>query len=154
MITKKCPVCEMESGNLNMHLKSHNKGVENKGVEYATKDDLNEIKELIKGIAKKEPEKQEEKPEEPDIAPVSPKYRKLVDEILGEDFGINVSYPDTGGFLFKIMVPKEKSNASKAHLEFYKTDIRTKSIPYSEGIEGVRKYLEKVAGNLKITIKK
>ncbi len=87
----------------------------------------------------------------PDSAPVPPGWRKIVDETLGPDFGINVVYPETGaGFQFKIIVPKEKSNAEQAYLELYKVDVRTKAISYSEGIEGVRKYCELVAKNLGI----
>ena len=82
--------------------------------------------------------------------PVPPAWRKMVDETLGLDFGIDVVYPQSGsGFLFKIIVPAEKSNASLAHKEFYKTDIRTKAINYADGIEGVRKFCELVALNLK-----
>jgi aspartyl/asparaginyl-tRNA synthetase len=82
-------------------------------------------------------------------APIPPAWRKLVDEILGMDFGINVSYPlSGGGFLFKIIVPAEKSNMSKDYKEFYKTDVRTKSINYNEGADGVRKFLELVKKNL------
>ena len=86
----------------------------------------------------------------PDKMPVPPAWRKMVDETLGLDFGIDVVYPQSGsGFLFKIIVPAEKSNASLAHKEFYKVDIRTKAINYSDGIEGVRKFCELVATNLK-----
>ena len=82
-------------------------------------------------------------------APIPPAWRKLVDEILGMDFGINVSYPQSGsGFLFKLIVPAEKSNMSKDYKEFYKVDVRTKAINYNEGMEGVRKFLELVKKNL------
>ena len=95
------------------------------------------------------------KPEEPDATPVPPAWRKMVDEILGTDFGLHVIYPDKGaGFLIKIIVPDEKSNASQAYKEFYKVDIRTKAISYSEGVDGIKLYCEKVAGNLGIIVKK
>jgi hypothetical protein len=93
----------------------------------------------------------EVKDDEPDIMNVPPAWRKIVDEVLGSDFGLNVVYPDKGsGFMFKIIVPKEKSNASQSHWEFYKTDVRTKAISYSDGIDGVKLYCEKVARNLGI----
>jgi len=93
-------------------------------------------------------------PEQPDKMPVPPAWREIVDEVLGKDFGINVVYPVTGsGFLFKILVPLDKSNAGSDYLDFYKIDTRTKSISYSSGIEGVRKYCELVAKNLGIKIK-
>lgn len=81
--------------------------------------------------------------------PIPPAWRKMVDEILGLDFGIDIVYPQSGsGFLFKIIVPAEKSNASESYKEFYKVDIRTKAISYSEGIEGVKKFCEMVKINL------
>ena len=86
----------------------------------------------------------------PDKMPVPPAWRKMVDETLGLDFGIDLVYPQSGsGFLFKIIVPPEKSNASAAHKEFYKVDIRTKAISYADGVEGIRKFCELVATNLK-----
>ena len=90
-------------------------------------------------------------PAKPDKMPIPPAWREIVTETLGDEFGINVVYPTSGaGFLFKISVPKEKSNAGKDYLDFYKVDIRTKSISYSDGISGVRKYCELVAKNLGI----
>ena len=87
----------------------------------------------------------------PEKMPVPPGWRKIVDETLGMDFGIDVVYPSSGsGFLFKVIVPAEKSNASPAHKEFYRVDIRTKAISYSDGIEGVKKFCELVAINLKL----
>lgn len=84
-----------------------------------------------------------------DKMPIPPAWRKMVDEILGLDFGIDIVYPQSGsGFLFKIIVPAEKSNASESYKEFHKVDIRTKAVSYSEGIEGVRKFCEMVKINL------
>lgn len=81
--------------------------------------------------------------------PVPPKWRAMVDEILGTDFGLNVIYPDQGsGFMFQILVPKDKSNASKSYLEFYKVDVRTKALAGSEGIDGIKEFCEKVKTNL------
>lgn len=81
--------------------------------------------------------------------PVPPSWRAMVDEILGMDFGIDVVYPQSGsGFLFKIIVPEEKSNMSKDHREFYRVDVRTKAVNYNEGIDGVRKFCELVKKNL------
>lgn len=80
---------------------------------------------------------------------VPPKWRKIVDEVLGTDFGLSVEYPDSGrGFSFTIMVPKSKSNAPDAHWDFYRCDKRTKAIGNAEGTEGVKKYCELVKKNL------
>lgn len=143
---------------------------------YATKEDLNKVTDALLEITKslndlknpygnkpeptvattpekpKEPEVNVPKEEvsNPDKMPVPPAWRKMVDETLGLDFGIDLVYPQSGsGFLFKIIVPPEKSNASLAHKEYYKVDIRTKAISYAEGIEGVKKFCELVATNLK-----
>ena len=65
------------------------------------------------------------------------------------DFGIDVVYPQSGsGFLFKVIVPTEKSNMSDSHKDFYKVDVRTKAINYNEGTDGIRKFLEGVKNNL------
>lgn len=157
--------------------------------EYATKDDMNKLTEVLTQIAetvnnlknfnteiKANPiviEKTVQeipgtadmsniketttiiKPTDEEIAagiekmPIPPAWRKIVDEILGMDFGIDVVYPQSGsGFLFKIIVPEEKSNASQSYKEFYKVDIRTKALSYSDGIDGIRKFCELVKTNL------
>lgn len=127
---------------------------------YATKEDLNRINSSLERLTDilttKPPETSEPVSlpsnivaEKPDQSPVPPKWRAIVDEVLGTDFGINVVYPDQGsGFLFKIIVPKEKSNAAKDYLEMYKVDIRTKAISYQDGIEGVKQFCERVKKNL------
>lgn len=81
--------------------------------------------------------------------PIPPSWRTIVDELLGTDFGIKVSYPTGGsGFLFTLIIPKEKSNASKDHWEMFKADLRTKALSGNDGIDGVRKYVELVKRNL------
>src|SRR3989304_4104211 len=90
--------------------------------------------------------------EDPDQTHLPPKWRELCDQILGRDFGLNVTYPDTGkGFILRVIVPKSKSNAPVAHWEFYKADIRSKAIGFGEGAEGVSKFYEKIRDNLKLT---
>lgn len=80
-----------------------------------------------------------------------PRWREICDEVLGKDFGLNVTYPDTGkGFLLKVIVPRDKSNAPTSHWEFYKADIRTKAIGFGEGVEGVKMFYEKVKKNLNL----
>jgi hypothetical protein len=133
---------------------------------YATKEDVNRINSSLEKLTELLTEKKVESafaiqqptskvqvesknPEQPDQSPVPPKWRAMVDEVLGVDFGINVVYPDSGnGFLFKIIVPAEKSNADKSYIEYYKTDIRTKSLSYSDGIDGVKRFCELVKRNL------
>ena len=140
--------------------------------EYATKEDLQKLTGVLVDITKSinelknpygnkpEPTPIPATPKEPDIPPqettpnpdkmpIPPAWRKMVDDTLGIEFGIDIVYPQAGsGFLFKIIVPTEKSNATEAHKEFYKVDIRTKAISYSDGIEGIKKFCELVANNL------
>ena len=134
--------------------------------EYATKEDLGEMMEMMKMVVDRMDSNSKDVPavqagvatdpvpmnklsEEPEVIPVPPQWRKLVDDILGPEFGINVVYPSSGsGFMFKLIVPMDKSNASAAHKEFYKVDVRTKAIQYNEGVDGIKKFLELVKTNL------
>jgi len=138
-----------------------NKEIKKEEPKYATKEDLNSVLDAITAlkdmVVTKTPEqkaveivqKEELVSAKTDETPCPPSWRKLVDEVLGPEFGLNVVYPEKGtGFLFKIIVPKEKSNASQSHWDYYKSDIRTRSIGFGEGIEGIRKYCEIVAKNL------
>lgn len=131
--------------------------------EFVSKDDFNSLLESVSTIAKSVGElsdrfnnptvvkKEEVRFEDPDKTHLPPRWRELCDQVLGKDFGLNVVYPETGrGFLIKVIVPKEKSNANQDHWEFYKTDIRTKSISFAEGAEGVKLYFEKIQKNLKL----
>ena len=81
-------------------------------------------------------------------APIPPQWREIVDELLGEDVGTQISYPDNGGFKFTLIIPQEKSNAGDEWWKTYKHDHRTKMLNPSEGISGVRKYCELVKQNL------
>lgn len=139
--------------------------------EFVSKKDfdsaIGSITDLLKEVLAPKPEevktsehfeavkKEDERSTKPDGNYVPPKWRETVDNILGKDFGVNVSYPEAGaGFIFKIIVPNEKSNASKAYLDFYKTDVRSKSINNSDGANGVEEFCIKVAKNLGLTVKK
>lgn len=78
-------------------------------------------------------------------------YRQMVDEVLGKDFGIRISYPSKGsGFIFRVIVPKEKSNASDFYYEMYKEDVRSKALTGGEGFDVIRLHCERIARNLGI----
>jgi len=109
--------------------------------------DMSKVKESVPEMRKEIDEQMERGLSEK--APVPPAWRKMVDEILGIEFGVDVVYPQSGsGFLFRIIVPPERSNVSEAHKNFYGADVRTKAVSYSDGIEGVRKFCEMVKKNL------
>lgn len=77
--------------------------------------------------------------------PVPVEYRELVDSILNHLFGIRVqSMSDTPSFSFTIVVPEKYSDMSPSYKEMYKEDIRPKVISYSEGLNGVREWTERV----------
>jgi len=173
---KPTKVCEIEgcrkeftsSQGYKLHMtKSHNftNEVVNQDTpvnEFVTKekfDGLVASVEALTGLIKESLVKKEEKTNqvavdasiEPDKGVVPPKWREIVDQVLGSDFGVNVVYPDKGrGFLFKVIVPREKSNASDAHWKFYHADIRTRAITFADGAEGIKRYCEAVAKNLKL----
>ena len=155
-------------GSKNINLPQGNEDIPQSALkdEYATKDALNSLIDsvthlagIVRDLAEKKDEVKNPDPNlkpipvdeaKPDLSPIPPSWRKMVDEILGLDFGLNVSYPDKGsGFLFKIIVPMEKSNMPEAQRQMYKVDIRTKAISYGEGVDGVKRYCELVAQNLK-----
>jgi hypothetical protein len=80
--------------------------------------------------------------------PIPPQWRSVVDEVLGEDVGMMISYPDNGGFKFTLSIPREKSNVGDEHWKMFNHDWRTKMLNPSEGIAGVRKHCELVKQNL------
>lgn len=84
----------------------------------------------------------------PDVEDITPaKWVNLVNQILGPDFSCERVEPDTGGTLFKIIVPRKKSNANPIHWEMHNRDVRTKNIG-NTGIEGVKDWCLKVRANL------
>ena len=83
----------------------------------------------------------------PDDTPMNPHWRKLVKQILGEEFECETSYPKSGGVLFKVIVPKSKSNASQSYWEVNRRDVRTREIGHT-GAEGVKKWCELIKSNL------
>lgn len=87
-------------------------------------------------------------PENPGVV-LNPEWRKIVDEILGPDFGIMVNFDKDGSTMkFTIIVPKDKSNAKQDYMEFYKHDYRTIALnPAATGI-GVRQWCERIKRNL------
>ena len=83
----------------------------------------------------------------PDDQPMNPHWRKIVNQVLGEDFDCECAYPKSGGVLFKVIVPKNVSNAPQSYWEMYKRDVRTKEIGHT-GAEGVKKWCELIKKNL------
>lgn len=144
-------------------------------VKYATENDISAITKLVNGlldrvaklesskteVAVKPVEKLVELPKEEgklDIltgitSPAPTEWRRLVDEILGKDFGFKVEYPDGGnGFVIHIEVPKAKSNVGDAYWDAM-GDKRSKVLTNNAGTSGVKEYLTLVAKNLGLDTK-
>ncbi len=75
------------------------------------------------------------------------KWEEVVLKILGPEFQCEFVQPDNGGALFKIIVPKELSNASQLHWQIHNRDVRTKEIG-NTGLTGVTEWCLKVRQNL------
>lgn len=84
-------------------------------------------------------------PDEENLIPA--KWKLAVAEILGPEFECQVVQPDNGGTQFKIIVPKELSNASQMHWEMHGRDVRTREIG-NTGLVGVKEWCLKVRQNL------
>ncbi len=79
--------------------------------------------------------------------PVPPAWRQLVEDILGEDFDCEFSLPESGGSIFRIIVPKAKSNAPQMHWQYHKRDVRSKELG-NTGVKGVKEWCLLVRKNL------
>ncbi len=79
--------------------------------------------------------------------PVPPAWKQLVTEILGEDFECELALPESGGSIFRVIVPKEKSNASQMHWTMFKRDVRSKELG-NTGAKGVKEWCLLVRKNL------
>jgi hypothetical protein len=79
--------------------------------------------------------------------PVPVSWVNAVHEILGPEFDVKFEQPDSGGALFTIIVPKDKSNATVDHWKMYKRDFRTREIG-ATGLGGVKEWALLVRKNL------
>ncbi len=95
-------------------------------------------------------EKKEIDEASPDEQPMNPHWIKVVHEVLGEDFTAEVIYPKSGGVLFRVIVPKDKSNAPANYFEMHDRDKRTKEIGQT-GTAGVKKWCDQIKKNLSRT---
>lgn len=82
-----------------------------------------------------------------DETPVPPAWKELVTQILGPEFECELVFPDAGGQIFRIIVPKEKSNASQMHWTMHKRDVRSRELG-NTGAKGVKEWCLKIRRNL------
>ena len=74
--------------------------------------------------------------------PIPFEYRGIVNDVLNKNFEIRLEpQPDSPSFVFTIVVPKEYSSLPQGE------DIRPKVIQFSDGVNGVRLWAEKVYNN-------
>ena len=87
------------------------------------------------------------------LYPVPIEFRHLTDDILNKNFGVEIApSPDSPSFNLIVIVPDKYSTISADYRRMYGRDIRPKMITYSEGVIGVRAYLEKVWSSFNPTI--
>lgn len=169
----KCAECGVESGNITMHMRTHetgtgtaNIGSSNTPSEFVTKTDfdekfgqlLNLVEKMVEpktGEAQSgvvaQPQTEAVRAAAPDKTPVPAEWNFYIDEKLGKDVGRSVFYPKSGnGFTLQMSIPRDLSNAPDDHWNYYKHDLRSKAIDPREGFEGVKVYIDLVARNLKL----
>jgi hypothetical protein len=118
----------------------------NEAPEPGTKEYLErENAELKRQLEAKQAAPEEGGPD--DQTPMPIKWKQEVVKILGPDFQCEFVQPDNGGSIFKIIVPREKSNASQAHWEMHNRDVRSREIG-NTGLTGVTDWCLKVRANL------
>lgn len=81
--------------------------------------------------------------QDPNNPPVPPVYRKMVDDILNYRFGIKIDY-QPNAFSFTVIVPKEYSTLTEEELRMVGADLRSRTISYADGENGVRDWLNLV----------
>jgi hypothetical protein len=133
-------------------------------INFATKTEINELKDIVVKlydiidsqkkelqVKKEEQEKKEDQDVFPDAPPIKRKWRSIVDAVLGTDFGINVSYSGAGGMIFRVIVPRDKSNADNAYFSLYHNDVRSKVIALGGNEdEAIKMWCKKIKQNLVI----
>ena len=78
-----------------------------------------------------------------------PRFRKLCDEILSPDFGLDVlDFPDRTDFQVNISVPEKFSSVSEIDRQKGVKDIRSRMIPRALGENGVKEWCMLVRKNL------
>lgn len=161
----KCEQCSFEAKNERGMLRHKSIHVASQQPQYVSQEQFSRLEKsvesmvavvgkVVDGLEKKVVSQEiiaerEAIPDEIDATPIPPKWRAIVDTELDTDFGIQVRYPDNGsGFLFTIIVPLKKSNATKDYLERYKVDRRTVALSPNQGIDGIKNWCQRVRKNL------
>jgi hypothetical protein len=75
--------------------------------------------------------------------PIPGEYRKIVDEVLNKNFGVEVNYL-MNGIKFVIIVPKQYQSFNEVEKKMNIPDRRSRIINPALGANGVRDHAEKV----------
>ena len=85
---------------------------------------------------------------ESSLVPVPPMYRKCVDEVLNQNFGIELeNHSDAPLITFTIVVPDKYSSMTPSQREILKRDIRPKVLTITGGVPEVKEWAETVYRN-------
>lgn len=80
---------------------------------------------------------------------IPPKFRKIVDDILSPEFGLQiVDFTDRTDFQLNIIVPEKYSSVAKEDREKGVKDIRSRMIPRALGENGVKDWCTLIRRNL------
>ncbi|MFA5163922.1 MAG: hypothetical protein WC441_05405 [Patescibacteria group bacterium] len=86
--------------------------------------------------------------------PIPEDYRKAVDLILNQEFGIMIEpRSDTPEFNFVIVVPEKYSDLDLNEKRMHKVDLRSKNVSYAEKTGGVKAWAEKVYNSFNMETK-
>lgn len=80
--------------------------------------------------------------------PVPLEYREIINSVLNKDFGLKIDpLSDSPAFTMTIVVPDKYSNMPTDQKAIMKVDLRSKTITYAEGVNGVKMWAEQVFNN-------
>ena len=80
---------------------------------------------------------------------IPPKFRKIVDDILSPDFGIQVvDFTDRTDFQLNVIVPDKYSSVAKEDKDRGMKDVRSRMIPRALGENGVKDWCTLIRRNL------
>jgi hypothetical protein len=140
---------------------------------YVNKDDFDKLSNRVEKILdvvekivdnnKVEPEKQAlivqtSSEDVSDNSQLPLQYQRIFEKYFDPEDGFTarLTFPDSdakgnemGGIMFTIVVPNKLSNATKAHLDYYKVDMRSKPLQAGAIANGIENWCKLVASNLK-----
>jgi len=110
-------------------------------------ESLQKINQRLTALEEKDnvPEELKKEPEVKEGHPIPEEYRGIIDNVLNKKFGIKLDYdPERPQFILNIVVPKKYSLMSKDEWEMMGVDMRSRTVSYADGSNGVKEWAEKV----------